>query len=67
MKQTRFYREAHQEGAAEIVLRLLKRKVGERSLAPEGAIRALSLAQLETLGEALLAFGTLSDVEQWQR
>ncbi len=65
LKQTRVYQEAHQEGASEIVLRLLKRKVGDLPLSMEGAIRALPMAQIEALGDALLEFGALSDVERW--
>ncbi len=39
------------------------------TLAPDivNAIQALSLTQLENLGEALLAFEQVSDLEEWLR
>lgn len=49
----------------ELVLKLLTRKLG--SLSPEmtAKVSALSLEQLEILGEALLDFTSVSDLESW--
>lgn len=57
-------RGAEQE-AKTLVLRLLTRRVGELPEPIEAQIDTLSLTQLESLGEALLDFATLSDLEAW--
>lgn len=75
LKQTRVYQEALQEGRQEgeqagesrLVLRLLSRRIGELSPEMRSQIQALSLQQLETLGEALLDFSQPSDLENWLR
>jgi hypothetical protein len=53
-----------QEGRS-FVLRLLNRRVG--TIAPElkTKIEALTIAQLEDLGEALLDFASVTDLEAW--
>ncbi|MDZ8084567.1 MAG: Rpn family recombination-promoting nuclease/putative transposase [Nostoc sp. DedQUE12b] len=53
------------EGERTIVLRLLNRRVGN---IPDGLlsqIQGLSVEQLEALGDALLDFSTLADLERW--
>ena len=48
-----------------LILRLLKRKVGpinDRSLTE---INTLSIEQLESLGEALLDFGSIDELTSW--
>jgi predicted transposase/invertase (TIGR01784 family) len=73
LKQTRFYQEVFTEGRQEgrqeegvtLILRLLQRRCGELSPAVREQITRLSLPQLETLGEALLEFHGLADLEQW--
>ncbi len=71
LKQTRVYRDAKYEGRTEdaqaLVLRLLARRVGVVPAATEGQICALSLSQVETLGEDLLDFSGLDDLETWLR
>lgn len=79
LKQTRVYQEALQEGRQEgrqegeqvgesrLVLRLLSRRIGELSPEMRSLVQSLSLQQLETLGEALLDFCQLSDLEHWLR
>lgn len=65
--------EAHQELLAEgrraegrsLVLRLLNRKVGELPDEVRSQVDALSLPQLESLGEALLDFSNLPDLTHW--
>ncbi len=77
LQETRFYREAKAEGREEgreegeqsgkcsLVLRLLGRRVGEVPQPLQMRIQALTAAQLETLGEALLDFTQLADLHQW--
>jgi predicted transposase/invertase (TIGR01784 family) len=57
--------EGLQEGEAALVLRQLRRRMGELEAGLKGRIRALSLAQLEALGEALLDFSQLEDLVNW--
>ena len=69
LKETRVYREIKQEGREEgelvIILRLLNRKVGELSPQVRSQIETLSLEQLENLGEALLDFNSMGDLQTW--
>jgi len=44
---------------------LLTRRVGELSVDVRSQVAALSLEQLETLGEALLDFSTIANLEMW--
>ena len=57
--------EGKQEEAASLVLRLLVRRFGEipQNLAQQ--IRELPIDDVETLGEALLDFQSLSDLVNW--
>jgi predicted transposase YdaD len=57
--------EGRQEGELALILRQLTRRVGAVSPKAEAQIRTLSLAQLETLGEALLDFSQPSDLDDW--
>jgi predicted transposase/invertase (TIGR01784 family) len=69
LKQTRVYQEARaegkQEGEVNLALRQLNRKLGSLPIQIEADIRRLPLEQIEVLGEALLEFGSLSDLEGW--
>lgn len=69
LKETRVYREIKEEGreseAKTLVLRLLTRRVGELSQEVRSRIESLSLKQLEDLGEALLDFQGISDLNAW--
>jgi hypothetical protein len=47
------------------VIRQLKRRCGNLSITLENQVRYLSIPQLESLGEALLDFQTLADLENW--
>jgi len=51
--------------ARSLVLRLLNRRIGALPESVRSRINALSLHQLESLGEALLDFASLSDLEAW--
>jgi predicted transposase YdaD len=57
--------EGIKEGEASLVLRQLKRRIGEVDSELEVRIRSLSVAQLEDLGEALLEFASISDLLAW--
>ncbi|MBE9175157.1 DUF4351 domain-containing protein [Synechocystis salina LEGE 06155] len=48
-----------------LVLRQLRRRLGELPKGIEAQIQGLSLEQVETLGEALLDFGGMQDLQQW--
>ncbi len=73
IKKTRVYQEALEEGRQEgrqagecdLVLRLLNRRFGQIAPDLEAKIRALSLPELEELGEALLDFSDRSDLTNW--
>ncbi len=81
LKQTRFYQEVftegeqagqqkgrqegRQEGEVTLILRLLQRRCGELVPPVRERITHLSLSQLEALGEALLEFRGLEDLELW--
>jgi len=65
LKQTRFYQDVFAEGEAAIILRLLRRRCGELPPALTARVTDLSIADLEALGDALLEFQSLSDLEHW--
>jgi predicted transposase YdaD len=79
IKQTRVYQEAKQEGRQEgrqegertgevrLVLRLLSKRVGIISDRSVEMINGLTLEQLDDLGDALLDFGTIADLDNWLR
>lgn len=54
-----------QQGERALVLRLLARRVGTMPAEVIAQVEALSLPELETLGEALLEFSTLEEVRAW--
>jgi Domain of unknown function (DUF4351) len=53
--------------ARSLVLRLLNRRIGNVSPLLESKIQALSLTQLESLGESLLDFTIVEDLSAWLR
>jgi predicted transposase/invertase (TIGR01784 family) len=71
LEETRVYRDASAEGAVKgeqaLILRQLTRCIGTIAPETEAQIKALSLTQLEELGEALLDFSQPSDLESWLR
>jgi Domain of unknown function (DUF4351) len=56
---------SRQEAARSLVLRLLNRRVGEVPPAALEQIQALTIERLEALGEALLDFTSIIDLNQW--
>ena len=69
LKQTRVYQEAREEGKLEgevrLVLRLFSKRFGKISDRHLQIINILSLDQLENLGEALLDFNNLTELDNW--
>ena len=65
VNQTRFYRDVQEEEARSLVLRLLKRRLGELPNQAQAQIEQLNLAQTETLAEDLLDFTTFDDLLTW--
>ena len=57
--------EGRLEGEAVVALRLLNRRCGPLSEATTARIKALPLAQLEALTEALLDFNCPADLAAW--
>jgi predicted transposase YdaD len=53
------------EGEQALILRQLARRIGNVTPAIQAQVQALSLAQLESLGEALLDFLELGDLVMW--
>ena len=54
-----------ERGERSLVLRQLTRKVGELPESIQAQVNGLPIAQLEALGEALLDFGSLAELEVW--
>ena len=71
MQQSVIYQDILQEGEERgersLILRLLIRRIGEVSPERRSQIQALSLSQLEALGEALLDFTKPDDLHEWIR
>jgi predicted transposase/invertase (TIGR01784 family) len=69
LKKSHFYQdifaEGRQEGEATLILRQLQRRCGELTPGIREQVTRLSVPQLEALGEALLEFRGLADLEQW--
>jgi predicted transposase YdaD len=57
--------EGRKEEAIALVLRQLTRRLGEISASRRERVRGLSLAQLEELGEALLDFTAMADLDEF--
>jgi Domain of unknown function (DUF4351) len=56
---------AVQSGEQRLVLRLLNRRIGEIDTSFIEQIQGLSIEQLENLGEALLDFSSVADLDAW--
>ncbi|WP_308256358.1 DUF2887 domain-containing protein [Geminocystis sp. GBBB08] len=63
--QTRFYQQVVQITEINMVIRLLNRRCGTLSDELQTKVRSLSIPQLESLGEALLDFQNISDLQNW--
>ena len=56
---------AKQEGEQRLIIRQLNRRIGEIESSLIQRVQALSIEQLEELGEALLDFTSIGDLENW--
>ena len=56
---------AKQEGEQRLIIRQLNRRIGEIESSLIQKVQALSIEQLEELGEALLDFTSIGDLENW--
>jgi predicted transposase YdaD len=65
LEEPRAIRDAKEEGERKIILRQLGRRLGNIPDVILSQIQALSLEKVEALGEALLDFSTLADLEEW--
>jgi predicted transposase/invertase (TIGR01784 family) len=69
MQQSVIYQEWREEGEqageARLILRQLTRRIGDVAPALQSRVQALSLDQLEALGEALLDFSEAADLAEW--
>jgi predicted transposase YdaD len=77
LQQTRVYQDAKAEGEligeargeligeAKVIMRQLNRQMGSVPDLVSAQIQQLTLPQLEDLGDALLDFASLKDVECW--
>ncbi|MEM7580292.1 MAG: DUF4351 domain-containing protein, partial [Cyanobacteria bacterium P01_A01_bin.80] len=53
------------EGKQDLILRLLNRRIGGIDASLIERVRGLPIEQLEALGEALLDFSDVADLESW--
>ena len=65
IKQTRVYQEAKQEEATNLLVRMLSKRFGKLTNSYIENINSLTIAQLEDLGEALLDFVDITDLDEW--
>jgi predicted transposase YdaD len=76
LSETRFYQDVFQKGReqereqgvqreVDLVLRQLQRRCGVLSIDDRDLVRSLTIAQLESLGDALLDFNGMADLEVW--
>ena len=57
--------EGNKQGEQRLVIRQLNHRIGEIDTSLIERIQGLSLEQLENLGEALLDFSSVADLETW--
>jgi len=65
LEESRVYKDARIEGEISLVIRQLNRKLSKLPKTLIAKIEALSLEQVEELGEELLDFSKVADLEQW--
>jgi predicted transposase YdaD len=57
--------EGKKQGEQRLVIRQLNRRIGEIDTSLIERIQGLSIEELENLGEALLDFSSVADLETW--
>jgi predicted transposase/invertase (TIGR01784 family) len=65
LQQTRVYQEAQADGEQRLVLKQLARKLGNISPEVRSRVNSLTIDRLESLGEDLLDFTSIADLESW--
>jgi predicted transposase YdaD len=76
LSETRFYQDVFQKGReqereqgvqreVDLVLRQLERRCGVLGIDRQELVRSLTITQLESLGDALLDFNGMADLEVW--
>jgi hypothetical protein len=56
---------AREEGKEDLIIKLLKRRIGEINPSVIEQVKALDIDSLDGLGEALLDFSTIYNLEKW--
>jgi predicted transposase YdaD len=71
LRESPWYQEILGEGRQEegvlLVLKLLTRRFGSVSIEMKARVQSFSVTQVEMLGEALLDFTSMADLEGWMR
>jgi predicted transposase/invertase (TIGR01784 family) len=65
LEQTRVYQEAQIDGEQRLVLKQLTRKLGTITPEMRARLSSLTIDRVESLGEALLDFTSMADLEAW--
>jgi predicted transposase YdaD len=65
LQQTRVYQDAQVEEGQRLVLKLLTRKLGNITPEIRSRVNSLTIDRLESLGEDLLDFTSMADLETW--
>ena len=65
LQQTRVYQEAKADGEQILVLKILTRKLGNITPEIRARVNSLTIERLESLGEDLLDFTSIADLEGW--
>jgi Domain of unknown function (DUF4351) len=65
LQQTRAYQEAQIDGGQRLVLKQLTRKLGVITPEIRSRVNSLDIDKLESLGEDLLDFNSITDIEAW--
>jgi predicted transposase YdaD len=65
LQQTRFYQDVLKEGERSLVLKLLTRKLKTVPAKLQERVNGLEIDRLEALGEALLDFNSVADLEKF--
>jgi Domain of unknown function (DUF4351) len=69
LQQARVYKDAKADGRTEegqsLVLKILTRKLGNISPEVRSSVNSLTIDRLESLGEDLLDFTSMADLEAW--
>jgi Domain of unknown function (DUF4351) len=65
LEQTRVYQEAQIDGEQRLVLKQLTRKLGNITPEIRSRVSSLTIDRVESLGEDLLYFTSMTDLEAW--